>query len=72
MAHFKIDEDFYIDGDQINGIRWLIQQDVEHGVIFFNGNKIVVHDREQYEKIKDAYLWSVSTIYDGKKKITQR
>jgi hypothetical protein len=77
MAIFKIDEDFYIDGDQIDGIRWIDAENSEQGdgigqgIIFYNGLKVGVN-KEQFDKMRDAFFWlRGSIIYDGKKKITQ-
>jgi hypothetical protein len=75
MAIFKIDEDFYIDGDRITGFRWIEANNAEgedeagQGIIFYEGLKIGVN-REHFDKFRDAFLWIRGDIlYDGKTKI---
>jgi hypothetical protein len=65
MAVQKVNEDFYLDMDSILGVRWVN----ETGIIFIKGSKIAVTDRDMFNKIKDAFIWGASTIYDGREKI---
>jgi len=46
----------YIDIDKIVSLRWFEQQGV--GIVIFNGEKIVIENREHFDIIETGFIYS--------------
>jgi hypothetical protein len=69
MAVHKFDEDFFFDMDAVRGVRWIDAEDNSFGLIFYDGEKVAIKEREMFDKVKAAFLWKHIDYYDGKEKI---
>lgn len=56
----------YVDVDQIQAVRWIKHNGMELGVIALSGDKIVVTEREEFDAIEAAFIWTrKSSMFDA-------
>ena len=54
----EFSEDQYVDIDKIQALRWIKVKEVEVGIVVLSGDKIAITEREEFDVIKNAYLWA--------------